>query len=252
MEGLRVLRFQVHDPFYNMALDECIARCVGEGRSPPTLRLYGWSPRAVSLGYFQEVSEEVDVDFCKKNGIEIVRRITGGGAVLHTEGELTYSFIVVDDGSYVPAYIEESYKKICSPIVNTIRRLGADGVFRPINDIEVGGKKVSGNAQTRRYGAVLQHGTLLLSVDYSLLSALRPRVEKLREKGISKVSGRVTTLEEVLGTKISREEVAEIMAEEFSKFFGIGVYEGEVTDRESELSLDLISKYRSKEWTFRR
>lgn len=252
MEGLRVLRFQVHDPFYNMALDESIARCVGEGSSPPTLRLYGWFPRAVSLGYFQEVLEEVDTDFCKRNGIEIVRRITGGGAVLHTEGELTYSFIVVDNGSYVPTDIEESYKKICSPIVKTIQRLGANATFRPINDIEVGGKKVSGNAQTRRFGAILQHGTLLLSLDYSLLGALKPRAEKFSDKGVSKVSGRVTTLEEVLGFKISRGEVAEVMEEEFGRSFGLSLYYGTVTDRERELSINLISKYRSKEWTFRR
>jgi lipoate-protein ligase A len=252
LEGLRVLRFEVHDPFYNMALDEAIAQSVGEGGSPPTLRLYGWSPRAVSLGYFQEVREEVDLDFCRERGIEVVRRITGGGAVLHTEGELTYSFVVKDDGSLVPSDIEESYRRICAPIVACIRRLGGDAFFRPINDIEVGGKKVSGNAQTRRFGAVLQHGTLLLSMDYSLLGALRPRVEKLKDKGVSEVGGRVTTLREALKFEPDREVVAEILAEEFGKAFQLEVGYGNITDRERALVMDLVRKYRSRDWTFRR
>lgn len=252
MEGLRVLRFEVHDPFYNMALDEAIARCVGEGASPPTLRFYGWSPRAVSLGYFQEALEEVDVDFCRREGIEIVRRITGGGAVIHAEGELTYSFTVRDDGSYVSADIEESYRRICEPIVMSIRRLGANAEFRPINDIEIGGKKVSGNAQTRRFGAVLQHGTLLLSIDHSLLRALRPRIEKLRDKGVSGVGGRVTALKEVFGVEPKRELVAEVVAEEFGRSFRLELREGSITSNEAALANNLIGKYKSEEWTFRR
>ncbi|MGC8937085.1 MAG: lipoate--protein ligase family protein [Candidatus Methanomethylicaceae archaeon] len=252
MRVLRVLRFEVHDPFYNMALDEAIARSVGKGSSPPTLRLYGWSTRAVSLGYFQEVLEEVNVEFCRRAGIEIVRRITGGGAVLHTEGELTYSFAVSDDGSYVTGDIEESYRRICAPIISCIRRLGGEATFRPINDIEIAGRKVSGNAQTRRFGAVLQHGTLLLSMDYSLLRALRPRSEKLREKGVSEVGGRVTTLKEVLDFEPKREFVAEILAEEFGRLFGAELEEGTTTDRERETARDLVLKYRSQEWTFRR
>ncbi|MCX8182090.1 MAG: lipoate--protein ligase family protein [Candidatus Methanomethyliaceae archaeon] len=252
MEVLRVLRFEVHDPFYNMALDEAIARSVGEGSSPPTLRLYGWAPMAVSLGYFQEVMEEVDLGFCRERGIEVVRRITGGGAVLHTEGELTYSFAVNNDGSYVPEDIEESYRRICAPIVACVRRLGGDAVFKPINDIEVAGKKISGNAQTRRFGAVLQHGTLLLSIDYSLLGALRPRAEKLRDKGISEVGGRVTTLKEVLKFEPERKTVAEILAEEFGKSFQLELSYGKITNKERELARELVRKYMSKEWIFRR
>lgn len=252
MGELRVLRFEMHDPFYNMALDEAIARSVGEGGSPPTLRLYGWAPRAVSLGYFQEILEEVNLGFCREKGIEIVRRMTGGGAVLHTEGELTYSFAVKDDGSLVPEDIEESYRTICAPIVACIRRLGGDAVFKPINDIEIEGKKVSGNAQTRRFGAILQHGTLLLSIDYSLLDALRPRVEKLRDKGVSGVGGRITTLREVLKFEPKIEVVAEVLAEEFGKFFGLMLRYGEITEKEKDLARKLILKYRSEEWTFRR
>lgn len=219
MEWLRVIDFAVGDPFYNMAVDEAIARCVGSGRRPPTLRLYGWSPSAVSIGYFQEVLEEVDLDFCKSKGVEVVRRLTGGGAVIHTAGELTYSLIAEEGDPAVPKDIQESYARICAPIVAALRKLGVDAAFRPINDIEVQGRKVSGSAQTRRFGTVLQHGTLLLDMDFTQLSALRVNDEKLKDKGATDVRGRVTTLKEILRRDLSKERVGALVAEEFGRGF---------------------------------
>ena len=128
--------------------------------SVPVLRLYGWKPSAVSIGYFQSLEEEVDVKKCKKAGIDVVRRLTGGGAVLH-EHELTYSFIT----KVYPTNIMESYRLICEPVVMCLKNLGLDAKFSPLNDIIVGDKKVSGNAQTRRKNTLLQHGTILLDVD---------------------------------------------------------------------------------------
>lgn len=248
---LRILRFQVENPFYNMALDEAIARCVGSGLSPPTLRLYGWWPRAVSIGYFQEVYDVVDVEFCKNNEIEIVRRITGGGAVIHTEGELTYSFSVKEDESLVSMDIEKSYREICSPIIGALRSYGINAKFRPINDIEVEGRKISGNAQTRRFGAILQHGTILISLDFNLLKALKIDVEKLKDKGVKEISRRVTTLKE-LGLEISREELSEKLIEEFGKYFGITPIYGNITNEEKTIANELLNKYKSREWNFKR
>ncbi|MDH5807049.1 MAG: biotin/lipoate A/B protein ligase family protein [Candidatus Methanomethylicaceae archaeon] len=248
---LRILKFQIENPFYNMALDEAIARCVGLGLSPPTLRLYGWWPRAVSIGYFQEVYDVVDVEFCKNNGIEIVRRITGGGAVIHTEGELTYSFIVRNDGSLVSMDIEESYREICSPIIEALRDYGINAKFRPINDIEVEGRKISGNAQTRRFGSVLQHGTILISLDYNLLKALKIDIEKLKDKGVKEISKRVTTLRE-FDLKISREELSEKLIEKFGKYFGLTPIYGNITNEERSITIELLKKYKSNEWNFKR
>ncbi|MCS7098417.1 MAG: lipoate--protein ligase family protein [Candidatus Methanomethyliaceae archaeon] len=248
---MRVLKFQVNDPFYNMALDEAVAKSVGKGISPPTLRLYGWWPRAVSIGYFQEVMDVVDMEFCKNQGIEIVRRITGGGAVIHTEGELTYSFIVKDDESIVSRDIEESYKQICSPIINALKKLGLNANFRPINDIEVEGRKISGNAQTRRFGAVLQHGTILISLNYNLLRALKIDVEKFKDKGVKDVSKRVTTLKE-LGIEISREQLSNALIIEFEKSFNMKPIFIDITEEEKRITIELLSKYKSSTWNFRR
>jgi len=252
LDRLRVIDFAAGDPFYNMALDEAIARRIGSGRGPPTLRLYGWSPSAVSIGYFQEVREEVDLDFCRSKGVEVVRRLTGGGAVIHTEGELTYSFAVKEGDPAVPKDVQGSYARICTPIVAALRRLGVDAAFRPINDIEVQGRKVSGSAQTRRFGAVLQHGTLLLDMDFALLPALTVRAEKLKDKGAADVRGRVTTLKEILRRDLNKERVGALVAEEFGRGFECELMRGSTSKEEEGLVPELAERYRSREWLFRR
>jgi lipoate-protein ligase A len=252
LEWLRVIDFAVGDPYFNMAMDEAIARCVGSGRSLPTIRLYGWFPSGVSIGYFQEVLEEVDLEFCRSKGVEIVRRLTGGGAVIHTAGELTYSFIAKEGDPAVPKDIQESYVRICAPIIAALRKLGVDATFRPINDIEVQGRKVSGSAQTRRFGAVLQHGTLLLDMDFTLLPALRVRAEKLKDKGAADVRGRVTTIREILKKDLSKERVGTLIAEEFGISFECKLMMGSASKEEMGLVPELAERYRSREWLFRR
>lgn len=252
MEKLRLIRDGPLDPYLNMAVDEAIATCVGAGRSLPTLRLYGWSPSAVSIGYFQELAEEVDLGFCTSHDLIVVRRITGGGAVLHGEGELTYSMAATLSDPAIPIDVQESYRVICSPIVAALRALGADAEFRPVNDIEVGGRKVSGNAQTRRFGAILQHGTILLSLDRSLLPSLRVRKEKLEGKGAERVAERVTTLREILGEGVGMEDVAKALVGEFASAFACPVLEGTLTEEEEELLPALMAKYSSRDWLRRR
>lgn len=252
MDRLRVISFSAHDAASNMALDEAIARAVGAGASPPTLRLYGWDPPAVSIGYFQEVEGEVDMDFCEANGIGVVRRLTGGGAVLHTRGELTYSLAVSDRDPAVPQDVQGSYMKICAPFVSALRELGAPACFRPINDIEVGGRKVSGNAQTRRFGAVLQHGTILLDIDERLLGALRAKREKLRERGITGHAQRVTTLRRELGRRVSHGELSRAVKRQFKEQFGCKLDAGRPTGGELCSAPSLAERYRSVEWLFRR
>ncbi len=252
MERIRLIEDGPTHPYLNMATDEAIAISVGKCEAPPTLRLYGWSPHAVSIGYFQELECEVDTGFCASNGILAVRRITGGGAVFHGLGELTYSFSAPQGDDSIPADVGASYRVICDPIVAVLRGLGAAAVFRPINDIEVGGRKVSGNAQTRRFGTVLQHGTILRSIDGTLLQSLRVKAEKLQGKGVDSVLKRVTSLQEALGHDVGFEVLAESLAKEFGKSFGCKVLRGHLTSREEGLIPDLRQKYASEEWLRRR
>jgi lipoate-protein ligase A len=252
VEVLRFISDKPIDPYYNMAVDEAIAISVGGGKSPPTLRFYGWKPFAVSIGYFQELEEEVDLDFCASHGIHVVRRITGGGAVFHGNGELTYSLAVPVGDEAIPQDMQTSYEVICSPIVAALRGIGADAVFRPVNDIEVGGRKISGNAQTRRFGVVLQHGTILVSLDRAMLPSLRVKKEKLEIKGFDSVAKRVTSLEDVLGHEVGIPSLARVLAGEFQKAFACPMRSASLTEGEKRLIPALVEKYASRCWLWRR
>lgn len=225
----------------NMAIDEALTESVGE---VPILRIYGWRPAAVSIGYFQSMNEEVDFTKCREIGVDIVRRLTGGGAVLH-EYELTYSFI----SRRYPQNIVESYKWICDAIVISIKRLGFDASFVPLNDIVIAGKKVSGNAQTRRKGVLLQHGTILLGVDVNkMFSVLKVPSEKLRDKIIKDVKERVTSL---AGT--TYDNMATSLKTSFAAKFEAKLIDDTLSTEEISHARWLAErKYSSNEWNLRR
>ncbi|MFB6282310.1 MAG: biotin/lipoate A/B protein ligase family protein [Halobacteria archaeon] len=195
MTEWRLMPFGTRDAYLNMALDEAVSESVSRGDSAPTFRLYRWSPSAVSIGYFQSLENEVDVGNCEEDGVDYVRRRTGGGAVYHDyDGEITYSVAAPLD--LYSDDLTESYREICGRVVDALDELGIDGEFEPINDIVVGGKKISGNAQTRRKGVLLQHGTLLQKVDpEEMFRYLKPDVEKVTDKHVAGVEERVTSIQ---------------------------------------------------------
>ncbi|HET6809320.1 MAG TPA: biotin/lipoate A/B protein ligase family protein [Nitrososphaera sp.] len=238
---IRVLETGYNNAAFNMAIDEALIENIGD---VPILRIYGWSPGAVSIGYFQSIQEEVDLEKCSKIGVDVVRRLTGGGAVLH-ELELTYSFIT----KQYPQNIMESYSWICEAIVVSINRLGFDASFIPLNDIVVKGKKVSGSAQTRRKGVLLQHGTVLLGVDVDkMFCVLKVPSEKLKDKIIKDVKERVTSL-----SGITFEEMASSLKSSFAtKFDAKLLADAMSTDEIIRASWLAERKYRSREWNFRR
>ncbi|MDQ4101577.1 MAG: lipoate--protein ligase family protein [Thermoproteota archaeon] len=225
----------------NMAIDEALMESAGE---LPILRIYGWSPAAVSIGYFQSMNEEVDFAKCRQIGVDVVRRLTGGGAVLH-EFELTYSFVTKE----YPQNIMESYRWICEAVVMSIKRLGFDASFVPLNDIIIANKKVSGNAQTRKKGVLLQHGTILLDIDVSkMFSVLKVPSEKIRDKIIKDVNERVTSL-----SGITFDDMTTSLKTSFAERFECTLLEDTLNSKEINRANWLAErKYRSKEWNFRR
>lgn len=188
----RVIGLEVHDAYFNMAADETIGKAVKEGRALPTIRFYKWFPSAVSIGCFQSLEDEVDVEKCDELGVDYVRRRTGGGAVYHdSNGEITYS--VIAPQNMFPKGIRESYRLICGMIVDGLAGIGISAEFVPINDIVVNGKKISGNAQTRRDGILTQHGTVLYKLDLqTMFQVLKVSGEKISDKAIKSVEERVT------------------------------------------------------------
>jgi lipoate-protein ligase A len=245
----RVVPLQVHDGFTNMALDEAIGESVAAG-SAPTIRLYRWKPSAVSIGYFQSLEDEVDLEECDRIGVDYVRRRTGGGAVYHDfEGEITYSLLAPQDmyGPDIPA----SYGEICRYIIRSLDFLGLEAEFSPVNDVLVNGRKISGSAQTRRGGILLQHGTLLHRVNPEVMfGLLRVGEEKMRDRFVRSVRSRVTSVVDQLG-QLKMEEVYRAMLKGFTEG---KVWEyGDITTVELERARVLADeRYRSRDWNFSR
>jgi len=255
MEKWRLLGFSTHDAYTNMATDEALARLIGTGVSENTIRLYRWKPSAVSIGYFQILEEEVDVKTCRSLGFDIVRRMTGGGAVYHdTNGEVTYSLIARQGHPRIPDDIADSYATICDGIVAALNDLGVNASFKPINDIVVGEKKISGNAQTRRYGAIVQHGTVLMDADVrTMFNVLKVSGEKISDKAIKAAEDRVTTVRRELRREVTLEDVAKALERGFSRTLGVELVSSKLNEREMRLAEELRdSKYATHGWTFSR
>jgi len=248
----RLLPMRIDDASMSMAMDEALLKLNSEGKSPNTVRFWRWLPSTVSIGCFQSAELEVDFGVAKKYGVEVVRRITGGGAVFHDhEGELTYSVVCGQDR--MPDDIIESYKLICGGLIDGFRRLGLQAEFKPINDVQVDGKKISGSAQTRRWGSVLQHGTVLVDPDVRLMfELLKVSPEKISDKFISSVYERVTTIVLELGRKPGFDEVRVAMRDGFADALGVKLVEGELTQEELKLADMLKPKYSSEEWLKKR
>jgi lipoate---protein ligase len=188
----RVIDLETRPAAMNMALDQVAMEQVA-ATGMPIIRFYRHSPSTVVVGYFQSMRDEVDIEKCRERGISYVRRLSGGGAVYFDEHCYTYS-VVAPEALY-PKGIRESYQALCQPLIAALAAFGLPGEFRPINDITLHGRKISGNAQTRKNGVILHHGTLLYTLDTkTMFSVLKVDGKKLEDKAITAVEDAVTCL----------------------------------------------------------
>jgi|Deesub1362A_J573_1020465.scaffolds.fasta_scaffold03061_2 lipoate-protein ligase A len=264
----RLLDTGFNDPFYNMALDEAILEEVAAGYSLPTLRLYGWNPPSVSIGYFQKVFEEIDVEYCRDNGIGLVRRPTGGRAVLH-DNELTYSYIVPEASDHSGKGVIETYKRISTGILMGLKLLGvnAQWIEKPAKhvkssicfnssswyEITCEGKKIVGSAQMRKKGVVLQHGSIIIDLDVDrMFNCFRFKTTEAKVKSKKIFLKKATSLNRLLKQRANFEVVKQGIVKGFEKGLNIQFKAGKVSDRESRLAQQLKrEKYSKKEWNFR-
>lgn len=270
MSTWRMLMCPPQDGAINMAIDQAIMEAVVEERVSPTLRFYAWEPPCLSLGYMQKISD-VDHNRLKTRGWHLVRRMTGGRAILHTD-ELTYSVATRANDPIVAGDIVESYRRLSQALLNGLSSLGAApqadkqadsprGEKKPVcfevpshYEITVGGKKLVGSAQVRKFGAVLQHGSLPLTGDITrICDALVFADEGQRESARERVRQRAATLEGALGRAVSWEHAAAAMVNGFAQTFALALEPAEMlTPEEQARTQELLqNQYAADTWTAR-
>jgi lipoate-protein ligase A len=244
----------VHDkavsPRMNLALDEVLTSRVGEGRRRPTLRIWEWDESAVVIGSFQSYRNEVDPEGAARHGFDVVRRISGGGAMLMAAGQIiTYSL-------YVPASLvagmtfADSYAFLDDWVLQALRSVGIDAVYQPLNDIASPTGKIGGAAQKRlANGGVLHHATLSYDIDgQTMTEVLRIGREKLSDKGTTSAAKRVDPLRSQTG--LARAEIIERFKDTFRSLTDAET--GTITPEEYAAAEALVeSKFSTEAWLHR-
>ena len=253
----RLLELEKFNAFSNMAVDEAILQAVIVGKALNTLRLYRWWPSAVSIGRFQAVRREVNLGACATSGVDVVRRISGGGAVYHdSEGEVTYS-VVVKKTDLGTSDVAEAYRSICNGVIEAAWDLGVDaeysrGDVRQCPNVTIADRKVSGSAQAHRKGVILQHGTLLLDVDLKrMFTFLKVPWTDRRMDIISVAERRITSVAGEKGGSLPENLVHRALLKGFEKALDAEFSEGKLSDYELDLCKKLErDKYRTRMWTY--
>lgn len=265
----RLIYSEPVDGAQNMALDEAILRSVSAGQAPPTMRLYAWQPPTLSLGYAQPI-EDVELPRLRERGWGLVRRPTGGRAILHTD-ELTYALMAPLALPLVAGGVLESYRRLSAGLEAAMRQLGfhpsvGDGELPPPADrtnpicfqvpsayeIVVAGKKLIGSAQVRRKAGMLQHGSLPLTGDIGrICQALRFGSPATRKQAAEQLRTKAGTVEALLGRPVSWEQAAQAIVSGFHQALGMQFTEGQLTDAERLQAQELAQAHRQVEWTAR-
>jgi lipoate-protein ligase A len=246
---------------WNMALDEAILEAVAAGVAPPTIRFYQWAPPSLSLGKRQP-EDGVDLERCTRDGVDVVRRPTGGLAILHTE-EWTYSVTARQDDPRTAGPILDAYRQVSAGLVAGLQRLGVEVEMSPVDprgahslsaacfevpsayEITVGGKKLIGSAQTRPLGRVLQHGSLPLAGDIARVAEyLWFATEAERERLRVHLSERATTLGAALGRPVDFAETCRAMQQGFAEALNLALALGTPEPEELAAAADRVPAVR--------
>lgn len=262
-------------PAFNMALDEALLQWHSEGLIPPVIRFYSWQPAALSIGYFQNVEKEIDMEAVHRLGLGFVRRPTGGRGVLH-EHELTYSIIVSEDYPDMPETVTEAYRVLSEGLLEGFKNLGLDAYFS-VPDTEekradlkkpksavcfdapswyemvVEGKKVAGSAQTRQKGVILQHGAILIDLDAEkLLSVFKFSSEAAKERMRSKIPEKAVSINSLREKPATPEECIRAFKTGFEQALSISLEPYSLTEQQlADVKALEKKKYGNSEWNFR-
>lgn len=263
------------DPYFNMAMDEALLNFVSRGEIDPVIRFYTWNPATLSIGYFQRLTKEIDIDKVEEKGYGLVRRQTGGRGVLHDK-ELTYSVIVPESHPGMPSTVTEAYRVISEGLLEGFKHLGFDASFAIPRSKEeraklkqsrsavcfdapswyelvVEGRKIAGSAQVRQKGVILQHGSLLQDVDIDdLFDMFIFKNERLKDKMKQAFVDKAVAINDISDRYITLEEMEEAFEIGFKKGLDINFKPLELNQNQKEEINTLIEKYKSDEWNYRK
>jgi lipoyl(octanoyl) transferase len=264
------------DPALNMAMDEALLTWHSEGKIPPVIRFYGWDPATLSIGYFQKVEKEINLDAVKKYNLGFVRRPTGGRGVLH-DHELTYSVIVSENHEAMPQSVTEAYRVISEGIKEGFQALGLqayfavpkteeerEGLKNPRSavcfdapswyELVVEGRKVAGSAQTRQKGVILQHGSILLDLDEDkLFDLFKYSSERLKERMQAAFKKKAVAVNQLLDSPVSIDQAKAAFKKGFERGLDVNLVPYHLTeDQWNEVEQIAENRYRNDKWTYRR
>ncbi|MGH8070999.1 MAG: lipoate--protein ligase family protein [Candidatus Entotheonellia bacterium] len=263
------------DGFTNMAIDEAILEVHAAEGGPATLRFYTWSPPALSLGYGQPIESDIDLTQCQALGIDVVRRPTGGRAVLH-DHEVTYSLVISANDPRVTSGILAAYLTISQALIRGLSYLGITAELLPLRrgvplpsdraspvcfatpssyEVAVAGRKIIGSAQRRAHDVIMQHGSIPLSWDLKKMYAVFGSPQRHGESAPGELAyhSRMTSLQEAGGRAYDYADVVVALARGMAETWEVELILGQLTDAERQLSAHLdATKYRSDAWTWRR
>ncbi|WMZ55958.1 lipoate--protein ligase family protein [Staphylococcus pseudintermedius] len=264
-----------HHPYYNMALDEALLNFVSRGEIDPVVRFYTWNPPTLSIGYFQRLSKEIDIEKVKEKGYGLVRRQTGGRGVLHDK-ELTYSVIVPEAHPDMPQTVTEAYRVISGGLLEGFKSLGFDAHFavprskeereklkQPRSsvcfdapswyELVVEGKKIAGSAQMRQKGVILQHGSILQDVDIDdLFDMFIFKNERLKAKMKEAFVEKAVAINDLSNETITLAQMEVAFKEGFKKALDIEFKPLELTVAQQDEVKALEEKYRSEAFLYRK
>ncbi len=250
MTTWRLLDTGIKSAVENIALDSALLEARAKGLSPNTIRFLQFNPPCALIGFHQTVEQEIRTDFCRERNIDINRRITGGGAIYFDTTQFGWE-VIASKEDFGNTNIHELTERICDAAASGLKRLGIDAEFRPRNDIEVNGKKISGTGGVFDGDAFLYQGTILVDFDAeAMIKALRIPTEKLTAKGLNSAKERVTSIKDELGYLPPLDEIKNAIAIAFSEAFDIVLKEGSLTDFELFLYNKKLPNFQSDNWIY--
>lgn len=264
-----------NDPYFNMAMDEALLNFVSRGEIDPVIRFYTWNLATLSVGYFQRLTKEIDIEKVQEKGYGLVRRQTGGRGVLHDK-ELTYSVIVPESHPEMPSTVTEAYRVISEGLLEGFQALGFEASFsiprskeereklkQPRSavcfdapswyELVVEGRKIAGSAQIRQKGVILQHGSLLQDVDIDdLFDMFIFKNERLKDKMKQSFLEKAVAINDISDRHITIPEMEEAFEMGFKKGLNIDFKPLNLTHKQQEEVNVLIEKYKADEWNYRK